>query len=127
VIAYKISPKLENAALNRLFSSAWGSESNTDFTAQLERALFWVAAFDGAELVGFVKIIGDGGVHGFLLDTSVCAEYKHQGIGSQLLRLATLEARERGCGWLHVDFEPHLEGFYRRAGFGHTAAGLIQL
>jgi len=36
-------------------------------------------------------------------------------------------ARERGAEWLHVDFEPHLEGFYRACGFRPTEAGLIRL
>jgi hypothetical protein len=36
-------------------------------------------------------------------------------------------ARARGAHWLHVDFEPHLHGFYSKCGFFDTAAGLIRL
>jgi len=43
------------------------------------------------------------------------------------VRLAAKLARDRGAKWLHVDFEPHLEGFYRACGFGPTAAGLMAL
>ena len=32
-----------------------------------------------------------------------------------------------GAEWLHVDFEPHLTGFYRSCGFRLTKAGLIKL
>jgi hypothetical protein len=28
---------------------------------------------------------------------------------------------------LHVDYEPHLDGFYRGCGFRPTAAGLLRL
>jgi hypothetical protein len=44
-----------------------------------------------------------------------------------LVREATGVARERGAEWLHVDFEPHLTGFYRACGFQPTEAGLIKL
>ena len=35
--------------------------------------------------------------------------------------------RGSGVEWLHVDYEPHLEGFYRGCGFRHTAAGLLHV
>jgi hypothetical protein len=33
------------------------------------------------------------------------------------------EVTAAGCPWLHVDYEPHLDGFYRGCGFRPTAAG----
>jgi len=36
-------------------------------------------------------------------------------------------ARAAGAEWLHVDFEPELEPFYRAAGYRPTAAGLLRL
>ncbi|MGO7964834.1 GNAT family N-acetyltransferase [Rhizobium ruizarguesonis] len=50
-----------------------------------------------------------------------------QGIATRLVREATRVARERGAEWLHIDFEPHLTGFYRACGFRPTEAGLIKL
>ncbi len=33
-----------------------------------------------------------------------------------------------GCEWLHVDYEPHLDSFYRDAcGFQATEAGLLRV
>jgi hypothetical protein len=43
------------------------------------------------------------------------------------VRRATELARQRGALWLHVDFEPKLEAFYRQCGFRPTAAGLMRL
>ena len=37
------------------------------------------------------------------------------------------EAAARGASWVHVDYEPHLDGFYRGCGFTPAAAGLIRL
>jgi len=36
-------------------------------------------------------------------------------------------ARKSGAAWLHVDFEPRLEAFYRKCGFRESCAGLINL
>jgi GNAT superfamily N-acetyltransferase len=93
----------------------------------LERSLAHVGAFDGNRLVGFVNVAWDGGVHAFLLDTSVDKDYQRQGIATLLVKAAEKAARERGAKWLHVDFEPHLRDFYRGCGFRPTEAGLIAL
>jgi len=93
----------------------------------LSRSLAHITAYDGAQLVGFVNVATDGGVHGFLLDTTVHPNFQHQGIGTELVRRAAEAARARGAQWLHVDYEPHLDGFYRACGFQPTLAGLIDL
>ena len=126
-ITYQINPPLENSALNALFESAWGRLYAVNFQPELEAALCYVAAFDGVHLVGFVKLIGDAGVHAFLLDPSVDAAYKRRGIGRELVAQAVQYARDHGCEWVHVDFDDDLEGFYRACSFRPTKAGLIQL
>jgi GNAT superfamily N-acetyltransferase len=126
-ITYQTNPPLENAAMNALFASAWGKPYAVDFQPELEAALCYIAAFDGLKLVGFVKLIGDAGVHAFLLDPSVDADYKRRGIGRELVARAVAFAREHGCEWVHVDFDDELEAFYEACGFRPTRAGLIQL
>ena len=113
--------------LNVLFSAAWGSPHSRDFTAILSRSLAHVGAYQDGRLVGFVNVAWDGGIHAFLLDTSVHPDMQRQGIATRMIRQATSLARERGAEWLHVDFEPHLAGFYRACGFRPTEAGLIKL
>jgi hypothetical protein len=84
-----------------------------DWQGQVERhSLGWVCARDGGDLVGFVNVPWDGGVHAFIVDTIVAAKTSRQGIGRQLVAIVTAEARAAGCEWLHVDFEDHLRGFY---------------
>ncbi|MBY5437256.1 GNAT family N-acetyltransferase [Rhizobium leguminosarum] len=115
------------AELNALFSAAWGSPHNRDFTAVLSRSLAHIGAYQDDRLVGFVNVAWDGGIHAFILDTSVHPDMRRQGIATGMVRQATNLARERGAEWLHVDFEPHLTGFYRACGLSSTEAGLIKL
>jgi hypothetical protein len=100
-----------------------------DWSAQVERhSLGWVCARDGDELVGFVNVAWDGGVHAFVLDTMVAARSGRQGVGTELVARAVEGSRAAGCEWLHVDFDDHLRPFYFDAcGFVPTNGGLIQL
>ena len=127
MIEYRISPKVTNAVLNELFTAAWGAVHSNDFQAVLERNLGHVCAFEGKRLVGFINIAWDGGIHAFLLDTTVHPTVQRKGIGSALVEHALKVAREHGCHWMHVDYEPHLEHFYASCGFRPTLAGLVRL
>ncbi|WP_211238346.1 GNAT family N-acetyltransferase [Deinococcus pimensis] len=114
-------------AMHELMASAWGCPSGTRWDRILQRSLCWVCAYHDERLVGFVNVAWDGGVHASIFDTSVHKDYQKQGVGTMLLRHAIVEAGARGAEWLHVDFEPHLEGFYARVGFRSTTAGLLRL
>ena len=84
---YRISPSVTNQELNELFADAWpGARQNEDFGPVLRRSLGYVCAYQGGDLVGFVNVAWDGGVHAFLLDTTVRSDCRRQGIGRQLLR-----------------------------------------
>lgn len=126
-IEYQINPNVSSEALNELFATAWDGHMTTDFALELERSLFFICAFSGSRLIGFVKVISDAGVHAFLLDTTVHKEFQHQGIGRELVTRAIAGSRARGCDWLHVDFKDHLEQFYQSCGFKPTLAGLVKL
>ncbi|MEM8874251.1 MAG: GNAT family N-acetyltransferase [Planctomycetota bacterium] len=78
-------------------------------------------------LVGFAFVAWDGGVHGFLLEPTVRRSHQRHGIGRRLVHEATQACRARRLHWLHVDFEDHLEPFYRACGFRPAKAGLIRL
>lgn len=126
-ISYSQSPPLTNATLNELFAAAWPDHREADFAPMLERSLAYICAHAGERLVGFVNLAWDGGVHAFLLDTTVHPDVQRCGVGTELVRRAVAAARAGGAEWLHVDYEPHLHGFYTGCGFTPTLAGLIQL
>ena len=132
-IRYEWRGAFDNAALNALHAQGFGHRvfDEDDWWGQVNRhSLGWVCAYkdDGYELVGFVNVAWDGGVHAFILDTLTDERVRRQGIGRELVAVATREAAAAGCEWLHVDFDEHLSGFYFDAcGFAPTPAGLISL
>ena len=126
-IIYHLNPTISNLDMNRLFAAAWNNHQETDFTPVLSRSLAYICAYDADALVGFVNVAWDGGVHAFLLDTTVHPDYQRQGIGVRLVLEAVAAAQEHGIHWLHVDYEPHLDTFYKQCGFQPTLAGLMRL
>ncbi|MBB4051813.1 ribosomal protein S18 acetylase RimI-like enzyme [Devosia subaequoris] len=127
MIAYVVNPFPEAGVLDDFWRRAWGGPPLDNYDQVLKRSLAHLGAMDGGRLIGFVNIAWDGGVHAFILDTAVDVAYRRRGIASELVRRGAELARGQQMQWLHVDFEPHLEGFYRACGFGPTAAGLMRL
>lgn len=121
---------VDDEVLSALHDSAFGSAGRVlpwaDRLSQF--SVSWVGAFNGSELVGSVHAAWDGGLHAFLLDTAVSPAHQRQGLGRALVAQLVADARDAGCEWLHVDYEPHLKQFYEDScGFGTTAAGLLRL
>jgi ribosomal protein S18 acetylase RimI-like enzyme len=129
-LTYEWRGEFDNAEVNALHAEAFSHRIlNGDWDAQLRKhSLGWVCARDGGQLVGFVNVAWDGGVHAFILDTMVTASAGRQGVGTQLVAVAVAEVRAADCAWLHVDFDDHLRSFYYDAcGFTPTNAGLMAL
>jgi GNAT superfamily N-acetyltransferase len=127
-IAYTISPSVTHAQLNQLFAAAWEGHVEKAFQPILERSLLYVCAWHDDMLIGFVNVAWDGGVHAFLLDTTVHRAFQRQGIGHALVTTAIYATKQHHeIEWMHVDYEPRLSDFYAGCGFQPTHAGLINL
>lgn len=126
-IVYRVAPRVTPQELNDLFAASWPGHHHRDWDSVLRHSLLYLCAYRDRDLVGFVNVAWDGGVHGFVLDTTVHPEMRRRGIGRQLVIRAASEAKERNLEWLHVDFEPQLKSFYAASGFSATSAGLMYL
>ncbi|HEU5314820.1 MAG TPA: GNAT family N-acetyltransferase [Chloroflexota bacterium] len=127
-IEYRVSPPIENAALDALYLAAWPNHKPPyDFRPELRHALTYACAYDGDLLVGFVRLAWDGAIHAFLLEPTVLPSYRRRGIGRALVARVVDVARERGMEWVHVDYDEELDPFYRACGFTPAPAGLIRL
>ncbi|WP_163275182.1 GNAT family N-acetyltransferase [Cellulomonas iranensis] len=121
---------LTDAELEALHATAFGHDPGaTPWGRRLaDHSLTWVTARHDGRLVGFVNVVGDGGVHAILLDTCVAPDVRGRGIGRALVAGAVEQARAAGCHWVHADYEPHLVAFYEDAcGLRPTAAGVVRL
>jgi ribosomal protein S18 acetylase RimI-like enzyme len=129
-VSYEWRGAFSNPEVNALHAEGFGHlVRDDDWLGQVSgHSLGWVCARRDGELVGFVNVAWDGGVHAFILDTLTAAAARHHGIGTELVAIARDHARAAGCEWLHVDFDGELVPFYfDGCGFRPTQAGLIAL
>jgi GNAT superfamily N-acetyltransferase len=126
-VVFAVRAPLTDAQLNMLFAAAWPDHVDRSFGPVLKRSLTWVVAWRGDQLVAFVNVATDGAAHAFIVDTTVHPLVQRQGVGRCLVAVAIEHARAGGAEWLHVDYEPHLDEFYRGCGFRPTAAGVLRL
>ncbi|HEY3523321.1 MAG TPA: GNAT family N-acetyltransferase [Candidatus Limnocylindrales bacterium] len=129
-VDYQWRGPFANDELNRLHAEGFAHDVlDIDWRGQVERhSLGWGCAREEGRLVGFVNLAWDGGVHAFVLDTLTARSARRRGIGTRLVERAVDAAREAGCEWVHVDFDPELAAFYFDAcGFHTTPAGLKAL
>ena len=101
---------VQNDELNRLHAESFQTqvylEEEWNWVELLDaHRLGWVVARDRGALVGFVNVSWDGLVHAWLQDTMVTTAARGRGVGTEVVRVATREAKAAGCEWLHVDFE----------------------
>ena len=126
-LEYRVRGNIAADELSALISSSWEPPWTANWPAILARSLTWVTAHENGRLVGFVHVAWDGASHAFLLDPTVHPFVRRKGVGTNLIRAAARSAQDSGAEWLHVDYEPHLEGFYAGCGFRPTRAGLMRL
>ena len=69
-----------------------------------------ITARDGEKLVGCLRILTDGYFFGTITELLVLPEYRRQGVGSSLLRLA----KEHTPTMLYFGSQPGVETFYER-------------
>ena len=124
-IDIKVNFELTNSDLNELFFSAWKEHHWIDFIPMLSKSLVNISAFSKGNLIGFVNVAWDGGIHAFLLNTTVHRDWQRMGIGKKIIERAVTEAKERKVVWIHVDYKKKYRDFYRSCGFQPTEAGLI--
>ncbi|MBX9097480.1 GNAT family N-acetyltransferase [Streptococcus gordonii] len=120
MIRYACNPRLDFAAVLDLYASvSWSNYTN--HPRRLEQAfhqsLFVMAAYDDEELVGLIRVVGDGLTIVFIQDLLVYPHYQRQGIGRCLLE-QTLE-RFKDVYQIQLATEQSVKNlaFYRELGF----------
>lgn len=86
-----------------------------------ENSLLILAAYEGSQLLGLIRIVGDGFTVVFIQDILVFPEYQHRGIGSQLIQAVLARFSHVRQIELATDDTPKTIAFYRSQGFREMA------
>ena len=83
----------------------------------LSHSLATYLARDGEEIVGLVRLVGDGFSSVFVQDLIVLPSYQRQGIGSNLMKEALADYKDAYQIQLVTEQTEKTLGFYRSLGF----------
>ena len=120
MIRYACNPRLDFAAVLDLYASvSWSNYTN--HPRRLEQAfhqsLFVMAAYDDEELVGLIRVVGDGLTIVFIQDLLVYPHYQRQGIGQSLVQQTLERFKEVYQIQLATEQSDKNLAFYQELGF----------
>ena len=98
---------------------AWTNYTNQPemLEKSLAHSLAIYVARDGEEIVGLVRLVGDGFSSVFVQDLIVLPSYQRQGIGSNLMKEALADYKNAYQIQLATEQTEKTLGFYRSLGF----------
>lgn len=83
-LSYEAPSALDYVSL-RLRSGMGNKDLNRSRTA-LEHSLFTVSLYEGEKLIGFGRVVGDGGITYVVSDIMVDGEYRRKGYAEQIMK-----------------------------------------
>jgi GNAT superfamily N-acetyltransferase len=85
----------------------------------LRNALYSVAVYDGDQLIGCGRVVGDGGLYFYLQDIIVLPEYQGRGVGHGIMKrvMGYLEENARKNAFVGLMAAVGVKDFYHRYGF----------
>jgi GNAT superfamily N-acetyltransferase len=113
---------LSTDAFAELARRIWPREYDPSLTSAALNKTVNIGAWDGARLVGSVRVLTDGYFFSTVAEVMVDTDYRRQGIGRELLQRA-LEAAPGGALW--VGAQPGQERFVEAAGFRRGLTGYV--
>ena len=117
----KIDQRQLNQADALALYQAVGWNMYTRDPKKLERAiaqsLSVLGAYDGDQLVGLIRAVGDGETILFIQDLLVLPSYQRQGIGRQLVNALVDQFPQVRQRVLLTDDQPQTRAFYENIGF----------
>ena len=110
---YRVDDKQLNAAVFLSFvNQIWPGSYDVERTQEALSRTLNITAYDGAKLVGCLRILSDGYYFGTITELLVLPEYQNKGVGSGLLQLA----KSNTPTMLYFGAQPGVEGFYEKNG-----------
>ena len=104
--------ELDASVFLSFVNKVWPGDYDIERTRNALSRTLNITAYDGAKLVGCLRILTDGYYFGTITELLVLPEYQNKGIGSRLLQLAG----ENTPTTLYFGAQPAAEGFYEKNG-----------
>ncbi|MBQ6292801.1 MAG: GNAT family N-acetyltransferase [Lachnospiraceae bacterium] len=114
----------DEAEILRLYTSVGWTAYTKNMPALREgfrNSLLSLAAYEGEELLGIVRAVGDGATIVFVQDLLVFPEKQRQGVGTALLKTVLDRFPAVRQIELVTDNTPETAAFYRSAGFSELS------
>ncbi|MFG6352951.1 MAG: GNAT family N-acetyltransferase [Oscillospiraceae bacterium] len=113
MVQYKVDDQALTAAeFIKFAAKVWPGDYDADRTQAALSKTLNITAYDGAALVGCLRILSDDYYFGTITELLVLPEYQKQGIGSELLGLAKASTPTM----LYFGARPGVEAFYEKNG-----------
>lgn len=115
----------ENQVLSLYDDAGWTSYTKdiSKLMGAIKASLFVVTAWEGDNLIGLIRVIGDGLTIIYIQDILVKKNYKRRGIGNKLLNETLKEYKEVRQKVLLTDDSEETRGFYEHNGFASCDKG----
>lgn len=100
--------------------AGWWTESpkaRADIPALIRGSFCFIAAMDGAQLIGMGRVISDGVSDAYIHDVFVTDSHRQRGIGREIVRQLTAFCLKEGLEWVGLSAEPGTVSFYEALGF----------
>ncbi len=91
--------------------------SSDELTQALQGSWYAVAAYDGDQLVGFGRLVGDAVMYAMVHDMIVAPDHQRQGIGAHILELLVNKCLEANVRDLQLFAARGKREFYEQRGF----------
>ncbi|MEH7348469.1 GNAT family N-acetyltransferase [Gottfriedia acidiceleris] len=127
-INFNNSKKINSEQLERLYNDVeWYAYTQDLKVLQqaIERSLEVVSAWDGEELIGLIRIVGDGLTIIYIQDILVLNAYQNQGIATQLMQQVLNKYKNVRQKVLLTEEAPDVRHFYEKNGFQSCDKGSL--
>lgn len=116
-IEYRSPTVIEYTRLRNLVGW-WEVDENATGTA-LENSLFSVVATEHGTVIGFGRIIGDGGLYFYIQDLIVHPEFQAKGLGKLLMKelMSYVTGNAKSGAFIGLMAAKGLEKYYEKFGF----------
>ena len=128
MINYQINQTIAENDLTKLYNSVgWFAYTNTrvNLMAAVENSLMVVSAWADNQLVGLVRVVGDGETIIFIQDILVDPKFQSQQVGTELMNRVLSQYPAVRQKVLLTEEAPDVRHFYEKFGFRSADQGTL--